>query len=263
MCESAQTFAEPRLKINYLRKFMQRARNLQIQHRHEDIDFRDSAFFYRLTASEPNFFGSIKITKAYPKGSTLFVEGQPSHDVYLLRQGRVKLSTCSRTGKVTILRIAEPGDILGLAAVIASTDHDLTAEALEACQVDLVRRSDLLEYLARHPRATWEAAVELSQQCLAARQLVGSLANADPVFVRLARLFLGWSENGNGGQLRVRNGFTHQQIGEMIGTTRESVTRAVREMRERDLVTLKGDDLVIHDRDRLRLVTGGYDLSRL
>jgi CRP/FNR family transcriptional regulator len=239
---------------------MQRASNSQIPDHHEDLDLRDSAFFRRLMAFEFDLRGAVKVTRTYQKGATLFVEGQSSDTVYLLCEGSVKLSTCSRAGKVTTLRVAEPGDILGLAAGIASADHELTAEALEDCQVDLVSRSALLEYLERHPRAAWEAAVELSQRCLAARQLIGSLANSDPVFVRLARLFLGWSENGNGGRLRLETRFTHQQIAEMIGTSRETVTRAVREMRERDLVTLKGEHLVIHDRDRLKLITGARDL---
>jgi len=201
--------------------------------------------------------------RSFKKGELLFIQGQPPDGVFALREGRVKVSICTRSGKLTILTIAEVGDLMGLAPVIASVDHDSTAEALEDCRADLICRNELLDKFERDPRAARDALVGLSRLCLAERQIIALLANSDPVFVRLARLLLGWSENGNGGRLRVRNAFTHQQIGEMIGTTRESVTRALRDMRERDLVTLKGDDLVIHDRDRLRLVTGPYDLSRL
>jgi CRP-like cAMP-binding protein len=116
--------------------------------------------------------------------------------------------------------------------------------------------------MEQDPRTAREVTLQLSRNCLAARQLIGALANADPVFVRLARLFLAWSDNGNGGFQRIRNTFTHQQIGEMIGTSRETVTRAVKEMRERDLVTLKGPELVIHDRDRLQLITAFRDAAR-
>ena len=88
--------------------------------------------------------------------------------------------------------------------------------------------------------------------------MICSLSHSDSVLVKLAKLFLSWSANdqGNNGSIQLKNLFTHEEIGEMIGTTRETVTRVLREMRERELVTLKGSELIIHNHERLRLTVG-------
>lgn len=200
-------------------------------------------------------FESARLSQTFSRGSLLFVEGQPATRVFAVRSGRIKLSVSSRDGKVIVLRIAEAGDVLALASAIAGAEHDTTAETLEECCVDVLRQKDLLVSLERDPQVGLEVVRQLSRRLLAERQLIASMASADSVFIRLARLFLGWSENGNGGLLHLKNVFTHQQIAEMIGTSRETVTCTVREMRERQLVTLKGENLVIHDRARLQLIT--------
>ena len=219
---------------------------------------RSNDFFCNLGGSELRLFESHKITKIYPKGTLLFIEGQSAAGVYILCKGRVKLSTCSPNGKIIILGIAEVGDVLGLSAVISGVEYEATAELLERCQVNFVPNSDFLKLLQENPKAGMNAARQLSRSYHAAHKMICSLGHSDSVIVKLSKLFLSWSANGTGnnGPLQLKNSFTHEEIGEMIGTTRETVTRALRNMRERGLVTLKGSDLIIHNQDRLRLATG-------
>lgn len=199
-------------------------------------------------------------SKSYPKGAVLFLEGGSASGVFILRRGRVKLSTCSTDGKVITVGIATPGDVLGLGAVMNSGRYETAAEALEDCSVDLIHSSDLVAYLRRDAGASFHAALELGKACRDAQMVISSLVTAQPVLIRLARLFLSWAPDGNGGgPIRVTNTFTHQQLAEMIGTTRETVTRSLRELRERDVATLKGRDLVIHHHERLRLMTANGD----
>jgi CRP/FNR family transcriptional regulator, cyclic AMP receptor protein len=186
------------------------------------------------------------------------MEGQPSAGVYLLCEGRVKLSACSQEGKVIILGIAEPGDILGLSAVMNGLDHETSAEAVEFCRTNYIKSADLMRFLERNPEACLNAAKQLSRNYLTAYQQICSLGLSDSVADKLVKLFLNWSGNGNGptGRIHLKNLFTHEEMAEMIGTSRETVTRALRYLRERDLITLKGSDLYIHDRQRLRAAIG-------
>jgi CRP/FNR family transcriptional regulator, cyclic AMP receptor protein len=73
-------------------------------------------------------FSAISHQTTYPADATLFVEGQHPRGVFLLCSGKVKLSTSSRDGKVLILKMAGPGEMLGLSAVISGTEYELTAE---------------------------------------------------------------------------------------------------------------------------------------
>lgn len=232
--------------------------DLQIQNRCRGCSLQNENSFCRLPIKDLEKFEALKVTRAYPKGATLFNEGQPSAAVYMLCQGKIKLSTCSPDGKIIILGIAEPGDILGLSAAINGTDYETTAEVLELCQVNYVRSTDLLSFIRESPDAGLNAAKQLSRNYHTAYLQICSLGLSDSVADKLAKLFLGWSGNGAGtdGRVHLKNFFTHEEMAEMIGTSRETVTRALRYFRENELVTLRGSDLLIHDRRRLKAVIG-------
>lgn len=198
------------------------------------------------------------VSRGYAKGAVIFVEGQPSSAAYMLCRGRVKLSTCSSDGKVIILGVAQRGEMLGLSAVLAGTDYEMTAEALEPSQLNYLESSDLIQLLKDCPEACLKAARQLSRNYQTAHDQICSLGLAGTSTHKLARLFLDWSRNGHvdGDAVRVANVFTHEEMAEMIGVSRETVTRALRYFRENGLVTARGGDLLIHDRRRLRSVVG-------
>ena len=202
------------------------------------------------------------------KGAIVFIEGDRPRGVYLIREGRIKITTCTPEGRVLILGVAARGDTLGLSAVLTHSEYEASAEVIEPVIARFVPRETFLARLKRDPMAAVEAAEELGRRYRDAHLMMRSLASTDPVLIRLARLFLRWASNGNGlyqvdgvnGPLQIHNTFTHQQIAEMIGSSRETVTRVLREMRERDLVTLKGAELCIHSPAKLtRLAAGAMD----
>ena len=217
---------------------------------------------------------ALKITNLYPRGSLLFAEGQASQGVYILCYGRVKLSTCSRDGKVIILQIATAGEVLGLSAVVSGADYEATAEVIEPCQIGFVRKSDFLRLLQQNQDACLNAVKQLSQNYQTAHVQICSLGLSSSVADKLAKLFLGWcgtsgddhhgngngyhyNGNGNGnGAVHLKIHYTHEEIAEMIGTSRETVSRLLKNFRERKLISLKGTDLVIHDRRRLESIAG-------
>jgi CRP/FNR family transcriptional regulator, cyclic AMP receptor protein len=223
-----------------------------------------------ITDSEPIFsdipddarrhLDSIKFAKSYPKSSLIFVQGQPSKSLYLLTDGKVKLSTCSPVGKVMILQIAGSGDILGLSSAFCGTEHETSAEALETCHVDCIETSEFLKFLRISPEACLIAAKQLSSNYQKAHRQICALGLSDSVFDRVAKLFLSWSggEKNDAVHVRINNFFTHEEIAGMIGSSRETVTRTLRAFRERDLITVKGREAVIHDRRKLQAAIGTH-----
>jgi len=240
--------------------------NLKIQHKCSNCEMPRGGFFCSLQQSTMQNLDALKISNLYPRGSVLFMEGQTSQGVYILCQGKIKLSTCSRDGKVIILQIAEAGEVLGLSAVISDSPYEVTAEVIEPCQISFVRKSDFLRILQQNTDACLNAVKQLSQNYQTAHGQICSLGLSSSVADKLAKLFLGWcsangndsgSYNGNGnGSVHLKIQYTHEEIAEMIGTSRETVSRLLKNFRERKLISLKGSDLVIHDRRRLELVAG-------
>ena len=232
--------------------------NLKIQQKCLNCELRTESFFCSLSQPVLQIFESLKITNAYPKGATLFMEGHPSNGIYVLCQGRVKLSTCSRDGKVIILRIAQAGEVLGLSATVSDLNYEATAEVLEPCQVNFVRKGDFLRFLAQNAEASFSAVKQISRKYHKAYTKVRSFGLSHTAADKLAKLLLEWGKtNGNvNGGIHLKISYTHEEIAEMIGTSRETVTRILKDFRDRKLITLKGSDLTIPDRKKLDATIG-------
>ncbi len=222
-----------------------------------DCKIRRETFFCNLP--EPAFaeLQSLKVSHVFPRGSTIFMEGQPPHGVYLLCDGRVKLSTYSEEGKTIILRIAEPGEVLGLSAVISDVPHEKTAQASDSCRVSFINKSSFLDFVRTHHEAALNALKQLSSNYHKAHLQICSLGLSASAGDKLARLLLQWCERSpNGDLVRISPTHTHGEIGEMIGSSRETVTRLFKDFKDRQLITFSKTELCIPDRARLKAAIG-------
>ena len=173
-------------------------------------------------------FDKIKYTASYPAGAVLFVEGQAPRGIYMLCKGRVKMSTTSAEGKTLILKIAQPGEVLGMHATVSGTPYEITAETGQPCQLNFVKRDDFLHFLQDHGDACLKAAQHLSKDCQSAYQQIRSLGLSHSAPERLARLLLEWTATSpDKTEPKVKLALTHEEIAQIIGTSRETVTRVL------------------------------------
>ena len=219
---------------------------------------RHSGFFCDLPKQSVEDLDKIKYASAFPPGAVLFVEGQSPRGVYIICSGRVKLTTTSRDDKTLILRIAEAGEVLGLHGTVSEKPHDLTAETLQPCQLDFVKRDDFLKFLQSHPDACLHAAQHLSQDCQSAYEMIRSLGLSHSVSEKLARLLLEWASGGEETKegIRIKIALTHEEIAQLIGTSRETVTRVLGEFREKQFAQLRGSTLLIRNKAALEKLVG-------
>ncbi len=140
--------------------------------------FRPDRTFCDLQGDALEAFDAIKSLAAYPKGTVLFAEGRPARGIFLLCDGRAKLSVCSETGKRLMLRVAGPGEVLGLGANMTGTNFEVSAELLDSSQVAFIRRKDLMGFLRDHPTACLQVVRMLSQDLHGAYERVRSVGLA-------------------------------------------------------------------------------------
>lgn len=215
---------------------------------------RADKLFCDLPDSSLKAFEAVKYSSAYPKGAVLFVEGQSPRGIFVLCKGRAKLSVGSSDGKTLILKIAEPGEVLGLSATVSGKPYELTAETLDPCQVNFVKREDFLRFLKDHSEACFRVAEQLSDKYNTACREIRSLGLSHSAGEKLAKLLLEWS----GGppedhrEARLKMALTHEEIAQMIGTSRETVTRLFAELKKRQIIQLKGSTLLIRNKGALR-----------
>ena len=219
---------------------------------------RGAGFFCDLSRAALKALEAVKYTTAYPQGAVLFVEEEDPRGVFVLCKGRVKLSITSSEGKALITRIAGPGEVLGLNAAVSGKPYELTAETLEPCQVNFVRREDFVRFLGQHGEASLRAAQQLSSRYQAACEQIRSLGMSHSAAARLARFLLDGAVKGRDAKesSRVRMTLTHEQIGQMIGTSRETVTRTLGEFKDRRLIMRNRSTVVIQDRAALETLVG-------
>lgn len=217
---------------------------------------RGNGFFCQLSDPVLKDLEEIRSSSIYPAGAVLFVEKQNCRGVYVLCEGEVKLSINSREGKTIIIKIAKAGEMLGLLAMLSGGQYEMTAETLRPSQIAFIHHDEFLRFTARHPEAQQNMIRQMSAQYQAAYELVRTLGLTSSVPEKLAKLLLEWSEGiqNTNGTTKIKLPLTHEEIGECIGVTRETVSRTLAEFKQRHLIALQGSTLVILDRAKLKNV---------
>jgi len=189
------------------------------------------------------------------RGKVLFVEGEPARGVYILRTGRATASISSSEGKVVTLRIAQPGDVLGLNSVLRKASYNTTVTTIEPCRLDFIPRKGLIELIETSQPAAQAISQILSREVTELTERARSLLLPQTADAKLARLLLEWCEHAgkNGSHaVSIARSFTHEEIAHMICSSRETVTRLLANLNRRQIVRMTPDSIMICDRGALQ-----------
>jgi CRP/FNR family transcriptional regulator, cyclic AMP receptor protein len=228
--------------------------NMDITDNCTQCRMREEKIFCNLEPKALQALEALKFTSVYPAGSLLFVQGQSPRGIFILCSGRVKISTCSNDGKTLILKLASKGEVLGLSSAILNRPYEVSAETVEPSQVNFVKREDFVRFIQEYGDACLHAAQQLSHNYHSAQKEIRSLGLSQSASEKLARLLLEWAENGSektDAGIRIKLLLTHEEIAQMIGSSRETVTRLLSDFKKRDIIQMKGSTLLIKDPDSL------------
>jgi len=189
-------------------------------------------------------------SKLYPRNAILFSEGHVARGVYVLRTGSVKISICSADGKKLIIRIAKPGDVLGLYAGLTGRPYEATAELLEPGQVSFVSRQSLVQMIASQ-RAFGLGLIQIFSQQFSefvdqARLLLLSASAAEKLARLILKLSHDFGELTSGG-IRLQILLTQEEIAQIIGASRETVTRLFGALKRKHIIRVDGGAMVIRN----------------
>jgi len=214
--------------------------------------------FCQSSADLAQLIASVSSTATYRRKKPLFVEGEKPRGIFLLRSGSAKLTTCSTVGRTIVIRLAAPGDVLGLNAVVSNRPYGATAEMMASGQVDCIAQDSVLRLM----KANGDFAVAVTQQLSASyysvHEAVRSLGLATHPLERLAKLLLSWTNAQDGdddpGNQSFKLPLTHQQIADNIGSTRQTVTKTFSQLRRNHLLGSRGGELTIMNRLELQRI---------
>jgi len=214
-------------------------------------------FFCRFSPPVLRAVDAVSHHTAMPAGALLFIEGQTPRGLFILCSGKVKLYTTSKDGKILVLKQAEAGEVLGLSAVIAGTNYEMTAETALPCQLNFIGRKDFIALLENESEIGMQAALRLSRDFQVAYRDIHDLVLARSSTGKLARLLLSCAHPGlaETRELPLRHVMTHEEMAQRIGSSRETVTRLLSDLKRRRLIRLDGENLIIRDRNALEALT--------
>ena len=215
----------------------------------QTADFLASVPLFRgLNRDELARFGELVRERAYPKGSVILFQDDPGDSLFILRTGRVKVVLIGEDGREVILGVLDSGAHFGELALIDDQPRSAHVIAMEDSQLLVLRREDFRRRVDANPSVGWALLQELSRRLRRADEKIGGLVLLD-VPGRIARLLLDLSDEGD--SPTIEKVLTHQTIAQMIGASRETVSRSMKDFQEAGLIRVERRRIAIADREAL------------
>lgn len=180
----------------------------------------------------------------YPRGSWLFAQGSVANGVFVLHSGYVKETISSADGRRLIVRVAGPGEFVGLTAVLTGRNYDSTAEVLETTQAQFMPSEDFLRSMEDSGRFCIGVVTQLGRNCMDVYRHLRRITFPTNVTQRVAFLVQEWCAGLDappaGAPLRLKVVLTQEEIAQMVDSTRETVSRVLMDLRRRGWLRIKG-----------------------
>ncbi len=209
--------------------------------------------FSDLSEADLQRFAEVAREREYPKNSVILFEDDPGDALYIVSSGQVKVVLIGEDGREVILSVLGDGDFFGEMALIDDEPRSAHVIAMKDSQLLVLRRDDFQTQVEQHPKIALKLLRVLVERLRRADEKIGGLVLLD-VNGRVARLLLDMADEG--GTAKITRRLTHHTIAQMIGSSRETVSRAMRELVDRGLIEVSRREIVVKAREALEAMAG-------
>ncbi|MCL4474696.1 MAG: Crp/Fnr family transcriptional regulator [Nitrospirae bacterium] len=209
-----------------------------------------------LSEEDRAFLTKNAIKKYYEKGCCIFSSGDPGNRIFLIQEGVVKIYDLAESGKESIFWFRYQGEFFGLAEAFGGEDRMCFAEAVEPTSIFVIRREVFEELLKRNPKIALIVIKILAARMRRLGEALKALHFQD-LRGRLAQLLLSLGDVCGvemGGKIMIERKFTHQELADMIGATRQRVTEALNNLVKDGLIQCDGKKVMLLDQKRLSMI---------
>lgn len=220
-----------------------------VRHMDNASFLRSIPLFSKLDEAELQRFGELMREKNYPKGSVIVFEDDPGDSLFVVRDGRVKVVLIGEDGREVILGVLGVGEHFGELSLIDDQPRSAHVIAMEETNLLVLRRDDFRRRVEANPAVAWALMTELARRLRRADAKIHGLALLD-VPGRIARLLLDFAEES--GSDMIEKPLTHQTIAHMIGASRETVSRTIRDFQIQGLIKVERRRISVANRPALK-----------
>ncbi len=198
---------------------------------------------------------AIRQNAIFPRGAFLFVEGESPRGVFVLCSGQARLTATSPDGQTVTLAVAERGEVLGLSNLLANSPYVMSAETLVPCHVSFIPRLQFLQFMRAHTDVALRVAKHLSMELNRAWEQTLLITLAPSAQAKLARFLLAWAAEHSRDvavEVRLTLNMTHEEIANRIGARRETVSRALADFCQHEVLRVNRGHIVILQPEKLK-----------
>lgn len=211
-------------------------------------------FFTNLQESDLIKINEITIQRNYRKGSIIFMEGDTGEAFYFIKSGKVKIYKTSPDGRELIFAILSEGDVFAEVTLFNDIKYPASAEVLEDASLGMIKNQDLEGVISKNAELALAIIKVLSRKLFNSQQKVKELALGD-TFMRTAQTIIKLAEEHGKKTdegLEVKLDISRQELANMIGTARETVSRALSQFKKEGSVDISGKKIIVKDMQKLK-----------
>lgn len=211
-------------------------------------------FFSGLAEGDLKKIAGITLERRYKKNMIIFMEGEPGDAFYYIKSGKIKVFRTYEDGREHIIHIFSEGDVFGEATLFNDVSYPASASVYEDAAVGVIKNSELEALIKENPDLALKLIKLLCRKLILTQQKIKDLTFKD-VFSRTASQIF---KLGNDYGKRVSSGLlvdmplSRQELAEMVGTTRETISRVISKFKKEKSLSEENDRIVIIDEDKLR-----------
>ena len=213
--------------------------------------------FAGLTAEQLGEISALARVRAFAARAVVVNQGEPARALYAILRGRLKVASCGPDGRDTVLGIMAEGEVFGEVALLDGGLRSATCTAVEPCELLVIEREQFLQLLESSPAIAVKLLDVLAQRLRRLSQRSEDAAFLD-VPSRLARSLLdlatrfGERARAPSQDIRITLKLSQQELGDLVGATRESVNKHLGEWTRQGIVKLQGGRMIIADMESVR-----------
>lgn len=215
---------------------------------------RKLVFFSGIEDEKIDVISRLMIQKKYNKGSIIFTEGEPSEGIYFVKKGRIKIYKNASDGKEHIINIMNTGDVFAEACLFSKMPYPASSEAIEDSETLMIKRKDIEELLNMHPEISVEIIKVMAERLIMVSRQIESLALKDAygkTAALIVQLFQSQNKNLENG-MEITIDLSRQEMANMVGLTRETLTRAMSKLKNDGLIDIVRNNIIILDIDSIK-----------
>ncbi len=220
-------------------------------------DLKKVTLFQDLSSAQLQLLYDLVKLRNYQAGELIFTQGQQGDAIFFVIKGRVKIMVMSADGREKIIKVMEPGHVFGEVVLFAGGAYPATAQPMEDCQVGVLRNEDVYSLLRKNTELAINLLQLLARRLRMAQSQLHDLALKD-VFTRVTQLVCELAENEGVvlpcGAVEVKLRLTREEMAQLVGTSRETLTRTLSELRQQGLINIDRNQILVPSLARLRAV---------